>query len=246
MSMICLLARRHLAVRAALRSQPERGWVARHVDHCATCQTERAAYLAISQSLDGLGHRAGEPVSPEAVLRRMGERPAASPVRRWALVPAAIAALALGVLWLAGSRRGESPSRRTPAPRPTVVARRHAPCDPLHMAPAPTQGRTKASTKRGRTPTRRIRRHSHQRVQPTVLARRTPTPSASETAMWGAYLENAGDFRRASVAYDLAYQKAAAPELAFAAGRAAESDGAIERALAYYTTLLTTPVGDRR
>lgn len=69
------------------------------------------------------------------------------------------------------------------------------------------------------------------------VSRSTP-PKWAQWTRWGMWYEAQGDYRRAAAAYGSAYAENSDPDLAFAAGQAAESAGDVTEALTYYTQIL--------
>jgi hypothetical protein len=115
---------------------------------------------------------------------------------------------------------------------------------PKYRAPL----RRKTST---RTYARRYRRH---RDRAALLAKRQTKPSGSQRiasvpprpkweqwSQWGAFYASHGDYQRAATAYASAYAERPDPELALAAGQAAENAGDVTQALAYYSRILNRP-----
>ena len=64
-------------------------------------------------------------------------------------------------------------------------------------------------------------------------------------ARWGAWYEANGDYSGAASAYGRAFAEKPDPDMAFAAGQAAENAGDVSQAVLYYTQLLKRP-SDRK
>lgn len=98
------------------------------------------------------------------------------------------------------------------------------------------------------------RRYRHQRHRVAFVPKRSTHPSSPQRRMmaparpkwqqwsqWGDYYASQGDYERAATAYGSAYAERPDPQLALAAGQAAENAGDVTRALSYYTRILNQP-----
>lgn len=70
------------------------------------------------------------------------------------------------------------------------------------------------------------------------VARVSALPKWVQWTRWGAYYESHGDYQRAAAAYGTAYAERPEPDLALAAGSAAENAGDVAEALSYYCRVL--------
>ena len=247
MKLICRFVERRLAL-LAVRGDDLGGEdrLPSHVRRCASC---RSAWEGLRRLHEGLSQEVHDLEIGCDFSRAVSERIAAAEVRppsrlllagRAFAIPVGIAVLLFAFrLYYAkpGAERpvvSHHPSMVAGAGEPTAVAVRDESSHPKGAKQAPKQ----------RPQARRHRRkRAKQRTVP-VIGRTLVADNGkgkAEKVPWatvGLYYEYAGDYRRASAAYAMAYKQKADPQLAYAVARSAEGAGDVTSALDYYATLL--------
>lgn len=251
MKLLCRFVERRLALFAVCGNDPSKDErLASHLRTCASCSRAWDELQGLHEEL-----RCGVPAveaSPDlvrTVTEQIQSRPASMRPDLRVLgtglaIAAGVGVAALGLLlWSDGA--GHTAIVPTDKAGTEMASKQgHAPTTfqavPVARSVSAKGGKTAVQAGRRRRKRARPVPPVFPRIGKTLLAS-GPAKKPAPKVTWedlGLYFESAGDYRRASAAYALAYRQEPAPALAYATARSAESAGDIDRALDYYAAVL--------